>query len=76
MSNNTGVTAPKDGMDIKLVYTDFYGIAEPLRMMFASKNVTYKEECITIEQWAKMKNTPAAGEFNCLPHLIINGKNN
>ena len=77
-STNTGASAPNapKSMDIKVVYFDIYGRAEPLRLMLHSKKVNFKDERVTNEQWAKMKGTPAAGEFNCMPHLWINGKNN
>ncbi len=58
---------------IRLEYFAFHGRADPIRMILKHKNIPFEDIHVAKEAWAIRKDTPAAGEFNCLPILHING---
>ena len=59
-------------MTIRIHYFPNNGYADPLRMMMEFADHLYIDDSnITEKQWAAMKNTPAGGEFNQLPHYYL-----
>ena len=59
---------------IKVTYFEVYGRADPIRMMLHHSKTPFEDCFVTFEQWKGMKGTPAAGEFQCLPIVCVNGK--
>ena len=60
---------------IKLEYFGPFGRADPLRFMLYHARVDFDDVTITQERWGtEIKNTEAAGEFNCLPIVTVDGK--
>ena len=58
---------------IQLEYFGPFGRADPLRFLLYFARVDFDDVTITQEQWGSMKNTEAAGEFNCLPIVSVDG---
>ena len=59
---------------IKLEYFGPFGRADPLRFLLYHARVDFDDVTVTQEQWGGIKNTEAAGEFNCLPIVTIDEK--
>ena len=59
---------------IKLEYFGPFGRADPIRFLLHHARVDFDDVTISQEEWGNIKNTEAAGEFNCLPIVTIDNK--
>ena len=60
---------------LKVEYFGFaHGRADPIRFLLYHAKVDHEYIGYDLEQWVKMKGTPAAGEFGGLPRVTYAGK--
>ncbi|CAI2348489.1 unnamed protein product [Caenorhabditis sp. 36 PRJEB53466] len=53
-------------MALKLSYFDIRGLAEPVRLIFADKQIAYEDNRISRDQWAELKPKMIFGQVPCL----------